>query len=291
MRPSIDAGAALGDVAAMIDRGGRLPPEVESSLLETVKTLAPSVPTPRYDPFYGIDRSGGASLGVLERLSRHGDFRKYVHVLDVRAGLGGGARWLALRYGCRVLALDERPSLVALGNRLSRRVRLGGRVVGAAGSASAVPARDGVFTQIWCVEALDACVDLRLPIGELFRVLRPGSPIALQAVVAVDAAAAPRDTAAAAPTLSAYRAAFASAGFGGIEDEDVTALRPETSTIVLSARSRFDRLLRERLPRGALPAAAEPGELTQFTLGPARDVALASGAYRVVQIFARRPST
>ena len=261
----------------MVDRGGRLPPEVESALVETVKTLATSVPTPRYDPFYGIDRSGGPSLAVLERLSRHGDFRKYVHVLDVRAGLGGGARWLARRYGCRVLALDERASLVALGSRLSRRARLAAQVVGTVGAVTAVPARDGVFTQIWCVEALDGCVDLQLPIRELYRVLRPGSPIALQAVVAE--AEAPPITTPTRPTLAAYRAAFAHAGFSAVEHDDVTALRDETSPVVLSARASFDRLLRERLGPQAGARADDSRAIP------------ASATDRVVQIFARRPST
>jgi len=277
MRPSIDAGAALGDVASMIDRAGELPPEFESALIETVKTLASSVPTARYDPFYGIDRGGGPSLAALERLSRHGDFRKYVHVLDVRAGLGGGARWLALRYGCRVLALDPRPSVARLGNRLSRRARLAGRVVGIAGAPTAIPVRDGVFTQIWCVEALEDCTDLAQPVCELFRVLRPGSPIAVQAMVAPENAG-PGPQASALPTAAAYREALATAGFTTIEDDDVTTIRPEASSLVLSARARFARLLRERLPLGP-PAAVDA------------DAVRATDGRRVVQIFARRPST
>src|SRR5882724_3962920 len=132
---------------------GDLLPGFEDALIATVKALAASVPAPRHDPFYGLDRDG-PSLRVLERLTRHGDFRKYVFVLDAAAGLGGAARWLALRYGCRVIALDEQCAALAVARRLTRRARLADRVWPLAGRVDRIPVRDASFTQIWAVEAL-----------------------------------------------------------------------------------------------------------------------------------------
>ena len=275
MRPSLDPGGVLDDLDSLIDRRGEVSAAVETVLIETVKTLAATVPVPRHDPLYGVDRAGGPSLAALERLSRHGDFRKYVHVLDVRAGLGGGARWLASRYGCRVVALDDRPAVVALTDRLSRRAGLREQVRALAGSVVAIPVRDGVFTQIWSVEALHDRDDPVPVLRELFRVLRPGSPIALQEIVAPAGASGAGERR---RTARAYCDALAAAGFATIEHDDVTPLRAETSPLVLSARARFERALRERLPRLAVRRDAT----TAASRAEARPV---------VQLFARRPST
>jgi len=252
-------------------------------LLDLTRELALATPAARHDPFYGLDRPAGPSLRVLDHLTRHGDFRKYVVVLDVSAGLGGVARWLTLRYGCRVVALDPRPRVVAAGVRLTRRARLAGRVLGVAGVPTAIGARDGVFTQIWSVESLHAPGTRRPALAELFRVLRPGCPIALQEVVrrspGVPALRGTWETG----TLDEWRDDLAAAGFRQVEHEDVTDGRAETSPIVLSARARLD----ERLAAGLPPddpwhaAAAERRRIEEIVAGP---------DYRVVHLFAQRPS-
>jgi SAM-dependent methyltransferase len=256
---------------------GALLPGFEEALIATVKALAASLPAPRHDPFYGLDRDG-PGLRVLERLTRHGDFRKYVFVLDAAAGLGGAARWLALRYGCRVLALDQQCAALAVARRLTRRARLADRVWSLAGSIDRIPVRDATFTQIWAVEALRRAREPARAIAELFRVLRPGSPIALQVRVHRD----PSD--ARSPTLGTYRSALAAAGFVDVDCEDVTGEHEETSPLVLSARTQLARRLAER--GGNVAAARAAAEPRAPTLPAARD----EPHLRVYQLFARRPS-
>src|SRR5262249_6172115 len=152
----------------------RTPAIVEEALVDTLKTFARTIPAPRQDPFYGVDRHDAVALRTLERLTAHGDFRKYVFVLDAGGGLGGVARWLTLTYGCRVLVLDVLPRLLATAQRLTIRAGLNGRVSAVAASFEAIPIRDGFFTQIWSVEALHHADDRRRALAELFRVLRPG---------------------------------------------------------------------------------------------------------------------
>jgi sarcosine/dimethylglycine N-methyltransferase len=262
----------------------RMSPAVEEAIVATAKAFTRTVPAPRADPFYGLDRHGGPSLRVLERMTAHGDFRKYVFVLDAGGGLGGVARWLALTYGCRVLVLDVLPRLLATARRLTERVRLHERVTAVAGSFAAIPVRDGVFTQIWSVEALQHAVDRRAACRELFRVLRPGSTLALQDVVrrsdAVPVIGGPWRHG----TAREYVDLLAASGFATIECEDVTAERAETSAVVRSAAERFARTLRARSPEAA--TACERGEddvraIEAITAGP---------DYAVIQIFARRPS-
>ena len=275
-----DTRAVDAEIRALHDT---LSPAVEETLLATVRELASSTPTPRHDPFYGLDRRGGPSLRLLDRLTRRGDFRKYVVVLDAGAGLGGAARWLALRYGCRVVMLESSPRLSTVSARLVRRARLGGRVHAVAGSFAEVPARDGVFTQIWSVEALHHATDLRRAIAELYRVLRPGSTLALQEIVRRDGSVPRIGGAWRHGTAADYVDALAAAGFKDVTQEDVTAERAERSSIVLSAASRFERVLATRI------AADDPWQRASTELR--RVHAIVNGPdYCVVHFFARRPS-
>ncbi len=257
---------------------------VEEAMIATAKTFTRTVPAPRSDPFCGLDRHRGPNLRLLERLTAHGDFRKYVFVLDAGGGLGGVARWLTLTYGCRVLVVDVLPRLLATARRLSKRVRLHERVTAVAGCLAAIPIRDATFTQIWSVEALQHVGDRRAACRELFRVLRPGSPLALQDVVrrsdGVPVIGGPWRHG----TAREYLDALADSGFTHVECEDVTSERAETSAIVRSAAEAFRRTLQARSPEAA--ATWDRGENVWRSV----DATLAGPDYRVVQIFARRPS-
>jgi SAM-dependent methyltransferase len=276
---SSDAGGADPMVSALYDA---FSPAVEEAMLAVIRELALATPAPGNDPFYGLDRLGGASLRLLDRLTRHGDFRKYVTVLDAGAGLGGAARWLARRYGCRVVALDVCLRLVAAGARLSRRARVAARVHGVAGSFEAVPARDGTFTQIWSVEALHQARDRRRALAELFRVLRPGCTLALQEIVRRSAAVPTLDAPWRHGTVDEHLDALDAAGFQHVLHEDVTAERPETSSLVASARRHLDRTLASDLPADDAwhHAAAAVRRVEAIVAGP---------EYRVVHFFGRRP--
>ncbi len=277
-------GETRAPATTIADLYDRMSPAAEEALVATAKTFGRTVPTPRADPFYGLDRRHGPSLRILERLTAHGDFRKYVFVLDAGGGLGGVARWLTLTYGCRVLVLDVLPVPLATCRRLSRRARVHERVTAVAGCLTAIPVRDGTFTQIWSVEALQHLRDRRAACRELYRVLRPGSTLALQDVVrrsdAVPAIAGPWHHG----TEAEYRAALTAAGFADVESADVTVERAETSAVVRSAAESFERTLTARAPEAA--AAWRRAE-EQWR---AVEAVVAGPDYRVVQIFARRPS-
>ena len=61
------------------------------------------------------------------------------HVLDVGAGVGGPARFLAHTVGCQVTALELQPQLHALGVELTRRTGLAGKVTHLQGDALTHP--------------------------------------------------------------------------------------------------------------------------------------------------------
>jgi len=70
-------------------------------------------------------------------------------VLDVGGGLGGPARTLAVKYGCRVTVIDLTESYVRAGELLTERLRLGDRVSHRVGDALELPFPAGTFDIVW----------------------------------------------------------------------------------------------------------------------------------------------
>jgi ubiquinone/menaquinone biosynthesis C-methylase UbiE len=273
--------ASITTIAALYDR---ISPAVEGAMIDTLKSFARTVPAPRNDPFYGLDRLYGPSLRTLERLTAHGDFRKYVFVLDGGGGLGGVARWLTLTYGCRVLVLDLLPRVLSVASRLTTRARLSARISAVAGSLEAIPVRAATFTQIWSVAALHHVTDRRRAVAELFRVLRPGSTLALHETVrrseSVPMIGGPWRHG----TEAEYVAALTDAGFTTIESHDVTDERTDGSAITRSVEESLLRVLSDRAP-----ADAESWRRSDDALAEVAAL-VASPDYGTVQFFARRPS-
>lgn len=276
-----DPAVSLDPLAALYDC---ISPAVEDAMIDAWKALSRTVPAARNDPFYGLDRRCGPSLRTIERLTAHGDFRKYVFVLDGGGGSGSLARWLVATYGCRVLVLDVWPRLLAVGQRLSKRTGFLGRISAVAGDLSAIPLRHGVFTQIWSVAALQHVSDKAAAVRELFRVLRPGSTLALHEIVRRSASV---------PTIGSpwhhgteddYLELLAGAGFTTITTYDVSAEPLESSAVTSSADEAFHRLLAERSPTAAHAWHASLCELERV------QVIERSQDYRTIQLFARRPS-
>lgn len=69
-------------------------------------------------------------------------------VLDIGAGVGGPARYLAHTSGCRVTALELQPELHAIGVDLTRRTGLSDRVTHVCGDALGEPLSDAGFDAV-----------------------------------------------------------------------------------------------------------------------------------------------
>lgn len=277
-------GRERAPTVTIADLYDRISPAVEDAMIATLKLFSRTVPAPRADPHYGLDRSPGSDLRVMERMTAHGDYRKYVFVLDAGSGLGGVARWLTLTYGCRVLMLDVLPRPLATARRLAERAHVAARIHAVAASFDAIPVRDGFFTQIWSVQALHHAEDRRRALDELFRVLRPGSPLALHEIVrCADDVPMIGD-----PwrhgTAAEYLDLLAASGFDMIEHADVTTDRTVASAVTRSVEEAFLRLLDERAPAEAA-AWRETTERIRTI-----EIATQTAEYRAVQFFARRPS-
>ena len=177
-----------------------------------------------------LDHDHYGGLAAVEALARRAAIRPGARVLDVCAGLAGPARFLAARFGARVLALDLNAGRCAGGARLTRLVGLEGLVRPVRADAQALPLRAGAFAAVISQEGLLHVPDKGRVLAECARVLEPGGRIAFTDWIATprlgDNERARLTTWMAAVSLQSiagYRTLLARAGFAGIEAEDVSA--------------------------------------------------------------------
>lgn len=257
------------------------PRRYADALASAVKEVARRSPAPRDFPFFGLDHPWGAGTRLLDRLSELGIFRFYERVLDLSEGLGGPARWLARRRGCRVTSVDPRSDRAAASRDLVRRSALDASVAVVVAAFERLPFADSTFTHAWCVHSLRALTGTSGAFAELFRVLRPGGHVSLQQWVARAGAGGVPDPS---PAPEAYLEAFRAAGFRDPHARPADPLREEESTIAEIVRERAS----GRLP----PATVEEREAVEAAELRVREVerAIAGGRLELVQVFAQKPT-
>jgi SAM-dependent methyltransferase len=157
---------------------GRDPLRRAAEIVEVARELRRSAPPPREAPFFLLDAETTYDLRVLDTLSEHGIFRKYEFVLLTDSGLGGEARWLATRFGCRILGLDADLPAVSAATMLNERAHMHGHVRFQVGRPEDLPLRDRLFTHVWRLRLPAVQAQPRV-LRETYRVLRPGGRFAL----------------------------------------------------------------------------------------------------------------
>lgn len=105
------------------------------------------------------------------------------HVLDIGCGIGGAARYIAERVGCKVTGIDLTPEFIQVARTLTDRTGLGDKVGFEIASALAMPFEDGTFDA-----AITFHVAMNIPeraalYGEIARVMKPGATLCVYDVM------------------------------------------------------------------------------------------------------------
>lgn len=125
---------------------------------------------------YDQDHYGGVE--AVDTLAAKAGFDSRHHVLDVCSGMGGPARYLAYRYGCRVTGLDLTESRYRSAIALTKLVKLDDKVSFRFGNALDMPFENASFDGVIGQEAWAHVPDKHRLIGECARVVKPGGVIA-----------------------------------------------------------------------------------------------------------------
>ena len=129
------------------------------------------------------DHYGG--FEATDALATAADIRAEHRVLDVCSGIGGPARYVAYRTGCRATGIDLTTSRVEGAKRLTAMAGLSDRVEFVQGDATRMPFPDGSFDRVFGQEAWVHIADKGALIGEIRRVLAPGGVLAFTDIVSI----------------------------------------------------------------------------------------------------------
>ena len=95
-------------------------------------------------------------------------------VLEVGCGYGSTARFLAERFGCRVVATNISQAQLARAEQLTSGTPAAGRVSFAIADYHDLPYEHGSFDCWWCQESLVHSDDKPRVLAEAYRILKPG---------------------------------------------------------------------------------------------------------------------
>jgi SAM-dependent methyltransferase len=124
------------------------------------------------DEFHALGRPATMALAELAGIERG------AAVIDVGAGLGGPARFLAARYGARVTAVEPTRRFRDASAELTRRAGLAELVRTVDGTATELPVADASMDVVWMQAVAISVRDKRAMAEELRRVLRSGGRLA-----------------------------------------------------------------------------------------------------------------
>lgn len=120
-----------------------------------------------------------ASVNLFDQLNLSSADR----VLDVGAGIGGTARFVAQNYGSSVEGIDLTPEFCEVATTLTDLVGLGEKVTVHEGSALAMPFESGSFDSAYMMHVGMNIEDKAALFAEVNRVLRPGGRFAVYDVL------------------------------------------------------------------------------------------------------------
>ena len=121
------------------------------------------------------DSIAAASRRTVERMAaRLAELGPATRVLDIGAGYGGSARYLARQHGCRVTALNLSEAENARNREANARQALDGLIDVEDGSFESIAHGDGSFDVVWSQDAILHSGRRETVLAEVARVLRPG---------------------------------------------------------------------------------------------------------------------
>ena len=139
--------------------------------------------SPTFEALSPYDHFHGRGLEATEDMADRLQVSAADHVLDVGSGIGGPARYMARRFGCRVSGIDLTAEFCDVARHLTARLDLTERVAFEQGDALAMPFAGAAFDRAFSMNVSMNIADKRALYREIHRVLKPGARLGLAEVV------------------------------------------------------------------------------------------------------------
>ena len=157
-------------------------PGLAERVMSAVRQAFPNGATA--DDLGDFDHFHPGGRAATEALARAANPDAESVVLDLGAGLGGPARWLATHVGCHVICLDVTPEYCKAAAALTKFTGLTSLVSVRQGDALRTPFDDASFDLVWAQNAFMNIEDKDGLFREMRRVLKPGGKVAFMEVMA-----------------------------------------------------------------------------------------------------------
>jgi ubiquinone/menaquinone biosynthesis C-methylase UbiE len=155
----------------------------EDQILKTLRSKGISTESLTEETLKDYDQDHYGGVEAVDTLARKVGIQPCHYVLDVCSGMGGPARYLAHRYGCRVTGLDITESRYRGSLRLTQLVKLEHLVDFRLGSALDMPFAADTFDVVIGQEAWLHVPDKERLVAECSRVVKAGGVIAFTDVL------------------------------------------------------------------------------------------------------------
>lgn len=156
----------------------------EAAVLSRLQAEGKPLDALRADDLAPYDQDHYGGVEATEALAAALGLRAGMRVLDVCAGLGGPGRYLAWKYGCRVVGVERHAARCAGAVALTARLGLDDRVAIVQGDATALALEPAAFDAALSQEAFLHIADKAALLGGCHRALRDGGRLAFTDLVA-----------------------------------------------------------------------------------------------------------
>ena len=138
---------------------------------------------PTFEALAPYDHFHGRGLEATEELVDRLHVSDADHIVDIGSGIGGPARYLVRRFGCRVSGVDLTAEFCGVARHLTSLLGLAERISFEQGDALAMPFEDAAFDRVISMNVSMNIADKRAFYREIHRVLKPGARLGLAEVV------------------------------------------------------------------------------------------------------------
>jgi SAM-dependent methyltransferase len=168
---------AMTDAKAISDHWGT--GDVYARIVEAMKAASLSPDTVTVEQLAPVDHFHARGFLATVELADVLPIRADHHIIDVGCGVGGPARYLAKRFGCRVSGVDITAPFVEAANKLTALLKMESLVEVKSGDGQQLPFADGVFDGGYAQHVTMNIADRARFFSEAYRVLRPGAFFAI----------------------------------------------------------------------------------------------------------------
>jgi SAM-dependent methyltransferase len=167
----------MSNEATIADHWGR--GDVYARILAALEKTSKPLDTLTIEDLAPVDHFHARGFPATVELADQLPIKAGQHLLDIGCGVGGPARYLAQRFGCKVSGIDITPPFIEAAQGLTKLLHMEAQVALSLGDGNRLPYADASFDGAYTQHVTMNVADRNGFFSEAYRVLKPGAFFAL----------------------------------------------------------------------------------------------------------------